>query len=95
MNTKTGFVCPRKDLKPDRVPAWLVQQGEAPQIFATLSRWDTPYAALWAQSVPAIALILLPGAGLGTLTTFREYVTSGSSETEPRVFEKRPGSKRF
>ena len=50
----------------------MARAGEAPRLFAQLSRWDTPYAALWAQSVPAIALILLPGAGLGTLTTFRE-----------------------
>eukprot|EP01043_Picozoa_sp_COSAG02_P022715 COSAG02_NODE_1189_length_13995_cov_7.850101_1_plen_182_part_00 len=50
----------------------MARAGEAPGLFATLSRWDTPFAALWAQSIPAISLILLPGAGLGVLTTFRE-----------------------
>ena len=46
--------------------------GEAPAALTRLSRWDTPARALWVQAAPAIVLILLPGAGLGAVMSFRE-----------------------
>lgn len=48
----------------------VARDGNAPKAMARLSRWQTPYIALWAQAVAAIALCWLPGSALGSLMSY-------------------------
>lgn len=50
----------------------MARAGEAPALLGRLSRFDTPYVALWIQALTAWAMLLVPGAGLGQLMVFRE-----------------------
>lgn len=48
----------------------VARDGNAPKAMARLSRWQTPYVALWAQAACAIALCWLPGSALGSLMSY-------------------------
>eukprot|EP01048_Picozoa_sp_COSAG05_P016118 COSAG05_NODE_2035_length_3659_cov_3.394101_2_plen_208_part_00 len=50
----------------------MARAGEAPAFLGMLSRFDTPYVALWIQALTAWAMLLVPGTGLGLLMVFRE-----------------------
>eukprot|EP01050_Picozoa_sp_SAG11_P005894 SAG11_NODE_433_length_9518_cov_11.247054_5_plen_557_part_00 len=46
------------------------RSGEIPRCCSALSRYQTPYAALWAQAAWAILLLCVPGAGLSDLMSY-------------------------
>ena len=48
----------------------IARDGQAPHALSRLSRWQTPYVALWAQAVVGIALCWLPGSALGDLMSY-------------------------
>ena len=48
----------------------VARDGQAPYALSRLSRWQTPYVALWAQAAMGIALCWLPGSALGELMSY-------------------------
>lgn len=45
----------------------VARDGQAPGALAALSRWQTPYVALWVQALMGIVLCWVPGSALGQL----------------------------